>query len=153
VHSALPVEHVVYQRLLVVKRCWRRTSHRCLYGPDRFRAGKFMSAPDFSHVHVTSASDHVIQKRVHSCSSSTERVYQDPTEIETCRQLVGFTHVLLEILTDQAHHSCEAGVFTATTGRQTRRRYYRLFRRGGKRHVCYFHSNSSTNDWLDISNQ
>jgi hypothetical protein len=45
---------------------------------------------DFPYLHVASVSDH-----------PNVLTYQDPTgtEIEVCRQLVRFTHVLLEILT------------------------------------------------------
>lgn len=59
-HNALPVEHVVYQRLQLLKDC-RGESRGCLYDHVRFRAGKFMSCTGFFYLHVTSVSDHMIQ--------------------------------------------------------------------------------------------
>ena len=72
------------------------------------------------------------------------------------KQIASGQFTILFLIPIDQDNSCEASVSAAITDQQTRRgdrKYYRLFRRWGKRYVCHFHFNSSTNDRLDMSYQ
>lgn len=97
-HNALPVEHVVCQRLQLLK------DGRGEHPADIYMVLSGLGPASLCHtrffpLHVTTVSDHMIQTRT-LLLHTAKRFYQDPTKTKACRQMVIFTHVLLEILID-----------------------------------------------------